>query len=80
MDSFTTVTYKAEKPVLPPVNEDDSGGSSGSCVVCKEDTSLPTVNEDDSGGSSGSCDYPGTHEPFTPSPWTFITLLDELSE
>ncbi|KAF8192819.1 hypothetical protein K438DRAFT_1969939 [Mycena galopus ATCC 62051] len=56
MDSFTnTITKKAEDVVLPPTNEDGSGGSSGSCVVCKEDTTLPPMNEDGSGGSSGSC-------------------------
>ncbi|KAF8192813.1 hypothetical protein K438DRAFT_2017966 [Mycena galopus ATCC 62051] len=48
MDSFTnTITKKAEDVVLPPTNEDGSGGSSGSCVVCKEDTTLPPMNEDD---------------------------------
>ncbi|KAK7032777.1 hypothetical protein R3P38DRAFT_3264779 [Favolaschia claudopus] len=55
MDSFTAITKKVEDVVLPPTNEDDGTGSSGSCVVCKEDTSLPTVNEDDGTGSSGSC-------------------------
>ncbi|KAJ6577482.1 hypothetical protein B0H19DRAFT_1370673 [Mycena capillaripes] len=55
MDAFTATTSKVEDVVLPPVNEDDGNGSSGSCVVCKEDTSLPTVNEDDGNGSSGSC-------------------------
>ncbi|KAJ6488124.1 hypothetical protein C8R47DRAFT_1215930 [Mycena vitilis] len=52
MDSFTATTAKVEGIVLPPVNEDDGTGSSGSCVVCKEDTSLPAVNEDDGTGSS----------------------------
>ncbi|KAJ7841400.1 hypothetical protein B0H14DRAFT_2586989 [Mycena olivaceomarginata] len=52
MDSFTATTKKIEDVVLPPVNEDDGTGSSGSCVVCKEDTSLPTVNEDSGTGSS----------------------------
>jgi hypothetical protein len=55
MDSFTAATKKIEDVVLPPVNEDDGTGSSGSCVVCKEDTSLPTVDEDSGTGSSGSC-------------------------
>ncbi|KAJ7881023.1 hypothetical protein B0H14DRAFT_3434140 [Mycena olivaceomarginata] len=52
MDSFTAATKKIEDVVLPPVNEDDGTGSSGSCVVCKEDTSLPTVDEDSGTGSS----------------------------
>ena len=55
MDSFNPTTSKVEDIVLPPVNEDDGTGSSGSCVVCKEDTSLPLVNEDGGTGSSGSC-------------------------
>ncbi|KAJ6465789.1 hypothetical protein C8R45DRAFT_1106828 [Mycena sanguinolenta] len=47
MDSFTaTIPTKQEDIVLPPVNEDGGGGSSGSCIVCKEDTSLPPMNED----------------------------------
>ncbi|KAJ7352345.1 hypothetical protein DFH08DRAFT_957144 [Mycena albidolilacea] len=54
MDSFTATTKKVEDVVLPPVNEDDGTGSSGSCVVCKEDTSLPTVDEDSGTGSSVS--------------------------
>ncbi|KAJ7707206.1 hypothetical protein B0H14DRAFT_3525767 [Mycena olivaceomarginata] len=54
MDSFTTAK-KIEDVVLPPVNEDGGTGSSGSCVVCKEDGSLPTINEDGGTGSSGSC-------------------------
>ncbi|KAJ7911449.1 hypothetical protein B0H13DRAFT_1875739 [Mycena leptocephala] len=41
MDSFNPTTSKVEDIILPPVNEDDGTGSSGSCVVCKEDTSLP---------------------------------------
>ncbi|KAJ7847803.1 hypothetical protein B0H14DRAFT_3453506 [Mycena olivaceomarginata] len=53
MDSFTTA--KKIEDVLPPVNEDGGTGSSGSCVVCKEDGSLPTINEDGGTGSSGSC-------------------------
>ncbi|KAJ6569301.1 hypothetical protein B0H19DRAFT_1373520 [Mycena capillaripes] len=56
MDAFTTtVSTKAEEIILPPVNEDTGSGSSGSCVVCKEDTDLPPVNEDTGSGSSGSC-------------------------
>ncbi|KAJ7760703.1 hypothetical protein DFH07DRAFT_957538 [Mycena maculata] len=55
MDSFTATTSKVEDVVLPPVNEDGGTGSSGSCVVCKEETSLPPVNEDGGTGSSGSC-------------------------
>ncbi|KAJ7815408.1 hypothetical protein B0H14DRAFT_3745814 [Mycena olivaceomarginata] len=54
MDSFTTAK-KIEDVVLPPVNEDGGTGSTGSCVVCKEDGSLPTINEDGGTGSSGSC-------------------------
>ncbi|KAJ7847811.1 hypothetical protein B0H14DRAFT_3453517 [Mycena olivaceomarginata] len=55
MDSFTTTAKKIEDVVLPPINEDGGTGSSGSCVVCKEDGSLPTINEDGGTGSSGSC-------------------------
>ncbi|KAJ7119461.1 hypothetical protein C8R44DRAFT_982184 [Mycena epipterygia] len=55
MDAFTYTTSKVEETVLPPVNEDSGSGSSGSCVVCKEDSDLPLVNEDSSSGSSGSC-------------------------
>ncbi|KAJ7102608.1 hypothetical protein B0H15DRAFT_815351 [Mycena belliarum] len=56
MDSFTnTVPTKTEEVVFPPTNEDGGTGSSGSCVVCKEDTSLPPMNEDGGTGSSGSC-------------------------
>ncbi|KAF8207750.1 hypothetical protein K438DRAFT_343411 [Mycena galopus ATCC 62051] len=57
MDAFTntTVSAKTEEMILPPVNEDGNGGSSGSCIVCREDTDLPPVNEDGNGGSSGSC-------------------------
>ncbi|KAJ7510503.1 hypothetical protein B0H11DRAFT_2269858 [Mycena galericulata] len=55
MDSFTTTTSKVEDIVLPPVNDDNGTGSSGSCVVCKEDTELPPVNDDNGTGSSGSC-------------------------
>ncbi|KAJ7245930.1 hypothetical protein B0H12DRAFT_1073385 [Mycena haematopus] len=57
MDSFTATipTKQVEDIVLPPVNEDGGGGTSGSCVVCKEDTSLPPTNEDGGGGTSGSC-------------------------
>lgn len=54
MDSFT-VTSKTEEIVLPPVNDDSGTGSSGGCIVCKEDTSLPAVNEDSGTGSSGGC-------------------------
>lgn len=55
MDAFTyTVSAKAED-VLPPVSEDSGTGSSGGCVVCKEDTDLPPVNEDSGTGSSGGC-------------------------
>ncbi|KAJ7433743.1 hypothetical protein FB451DRAFT_1419520 [Mycena latifolia] len=50
MDSFTATTSKTEEIVLPPVNNDDGTGSSGSCVVCKEDTSLPAVDNDDGTG------------------------------
>jgi hypothetical protein len=56
MDAFTyTVPSKVEETVLPPVNEDSGTGSSGSCVVCREDTDLPPINEDSGTGSSGSC-------------------------
>ncbi|KAJ6572760.1 hypothetical protein DFH09DRAFT_1312541 [Mycena vulgaris] len=56
MDAFTkTVPTKSEEIVLPPTNEDGGTGSSGSCVVCKEDTALPPMNEDGGTGSSGSC-------------------------
>jgi hypothetical protein len=57
MDAFTitTVSTKTEEIILPPVNDDSSTGSSGSCVVCREDTDLPPVNEDSGTGSSGSC-------------------------
>ncbi|KAJ6463559.1 hypothetical protein C8R45DRAFT_1107886 [Mycena sanguinolenta] len=70
MDSFTaTIPTKQEETVLPPVNEDGGGGSSGSCVVCKEDTSLPPMNEDGGGGSSGSCSLlPPSLFPSLPPP------------
>ncbi|KAJ7681229.1 hypothetical protein B0H14DRAFT_3535858 [Mycena olivaceomarginata] len=48
-------SFRIEDVVLPPVNEDGGTGSTGSCVVCKEDGSLPTINEDGGTGSSGSC-------------------------
>ncbi|KAJ7033173.1 hypothetical protein C8F04DRAFT_1396213 [Mycena alexandri] len=52
MDSFTATTSKVEDIVPTPVNDDSGTGSSGSCVVCKEDTTLPPVNEDSGTGSS----------------------------
>ncbi|KAJ7102593.1 hypothetical protein B0H15DRAFT_943495 [Mycena belliarum] len=55
MDSFTIVPTKTEEVLLPPTNEDGGTGSSGGCVVCKEDTTLPPMNEDGGTGSSGSC-------------------------
>jgi hypothetical protein len=57
MDAFTTTTIptKAEEIILPPVNDDSGTGSSGSCVVCREDADLPPINEDSGTGSSGSC-------------------------
>ncbi|KAJ7650816.1 hypothetical protein FB45DRAFT_1018193 [Roridomyces roridus] len=58
MDAFTTIiSTKVEDVVvaLPPVSDDSSSGTSGQCVVCKEDTSLPSINEDSSSGTSGQC-------------------------
>ncbi|KAK7042159.1 hypothetical protein R3P38DRAFT_2888853 [Favolaschia claudopus] len=55
MDSFNPTTAKVDDIVLLPTDEDSGTGSSGQCVVCKEDTSLPTVNEDSGTGSSGQC-------------------------
>ncbi|KAF7313246.1 Peptidase A1 domain-containing protein [Mycena kentingensis (nom. inval.)] len=48
MDAFTyLIPTKSEEPTLPPVSEDSSSGSSGSCVVCRTDTSdLPPVDQD----------------------------------
>ncbi|KAJ7074481.1 hypothetical protein C8F01DRAFT_1242720 [Mycena amicta] len=53
MDAFTyIVPTKSEEPTLPPINDDSSSGSSGSCVVCRTDDDLPPVDEDSSTGPS----------------------------
>ncbi|KAJ7044940.1 hypothetical protein C8F04DRAFT_1249386 [Mycena alexandri] len=71
MDSFTATTSKVED-IVPTVNEDDGGGSSGSCVICKEDTSLPPTNHDG--------EFP-THNPQRHRNWhthhSFLALDDE---
>ncbi|KAJ7020218.1 hypothetical protein C8F04DRAFT_1272042 [Mycena alexandri] len=61
MDAFTstiTVPSKTEEIILPPMNDDSGTGSSGSCVVCREDpTALPPVNEDSGTGSSAGLTF-----------------------
>ncbi|KAF8207045.1 hypothetical protein K438DRAFT_1962683 [Mycena galopus ATCC 62051] len=58
MDSFTTISKKVEDVVLPPINEDGSGGSSGSCVVCKEDTSFPPSMKTAAGAPAAAASLP----------------------
>ncbi|KAJ7885782.1 hypothetical protein B0H14DRAFT_3431727 [Mycena olivaceomarginata] len=59
---MTTLSTKTEEIALPPVNDDSGTGSSGSCVVCREDTDLPPVNEDSGTGQTPSLPF----QPFPP--------------
>ncbi|KAF7297908.1 hypothetical protein HMN09_01011600 [Mycena chlorophos] len=55
MDAFTSIVPTKTEEETVVINEDGGSGSSGTCIVCKEDTTLEPVNEDSGSGSSGTC-------------------------